>query len=65
MKKKAKKVGRPRKAVKEINRQVQFGRRPQEDIDLIDAAAEEAGMTRAEWAWSVLLPAARRRTKRP
>jgi len=54
------KLGRPPKEVKEINPQVQFGRRPQEDIDQVDAAAKLAGVSRAAWAWTVLLRAAKR-----
>jgi hypothetical protein len=54
------KIGRPPKAVKEINPQVQFGRRPQADVDLVDAAAQAAGKSRAEWAWEILLRAAKR-----
>ena len=57
--KKKPKLGRPPKAVKEVNPQVQFGRRCQEDIDLIDAAAKAAGQNRASWAWDVLLREAR------
>jgi hypothetical protein len=55
-----KKLGRPPKATKEINPQVQFGRHPQSEIDEIDAAARAANKTRAEWAWEKLLRAARR-----
>lgn len=55
-----KKAGRPPKANKEINPQVQFGRRPQADVDLIDQAATKAGKNRAQWAWEVLLRAAKR-----
>lgn len=57
------KGGRPRKAVKEINPQVQIGRHPQDEIDLIDEAANEAGKTRSEWAWEKLLRAAKRETR--
>ena len=59
MKKKAK-LGRPPKAVKEINPQVQIGRHPQEEIDLIDAAAKAKELTRSAWAWAILIRAARR-----
>ena len=59
-----KRIGRPPKAVKEINPQVQFGRRAQCDIDAIDAAAAAAVMSRAEWAWEVLLKAAKRQLRK-
>ncbi len=55
--------GRPPKAVKEINPQVQVGRHPQSEIDEIDAAAGAAGKTRSDWAWPILLRAARRKAK--
>jgi hypothetical protein len=59
-----KRIGRPPKLVKQINPQVQFGRREQADIDAIDAAAAAAGMSRAEWAWEVLLEAAKWQARR-
>ena len=55
-----KKAGRPPKETKQINPQVQFGRRSQADVDLVDQAAAAAGQTRAQWAWDILLRAARR-----
>ena len=53
-------LGRPPKAVKEINPQVQIGRHPQDEIDLIDAAAKAKGLTRSAWAWAILMRAAKR-----
>lgn len=61
----ANKGGRPRKAIKETNPQIQFGRRPQADIDLVNAAAKKAGLTRAQWAWNILLKAAKRQLSKP
>ena len=57
-----KKLGRPPKppGSHQINPQIQFGRRCQADVDAVDAAAKAAGMGRAEWAWMVLLKAAKR-----
>lgn len=60
MSKKINKGGRPRKVVKEINPQVQIGRHPQDEIDMIDETAKAAGKTRSEWAWEKLLRAAKR-----
>lgn len=57
--------GRPPKPAGEkyANPQVQIGRHPQEEIDLIDEAANAAGKTRSEWAWEKLLRAAKRETR--
>lgn len=52
--------GRPRKAVSEVNPQVQIGRHPEDEIDAVDAAAKAAGKTRSDWAWEKLIVAARR-----
>lgn len=59
------KGGRPRKPAAEryVNPQVQFGRHPQEEIDLIDEAAKAAGKTRSAWAWKILLRAAKRQLR--
>ena len=57
------KGGRPRKEIKEINPAVQIGRHPQNEIDLVDAAAKAAGKTRSEWAWEKLLRAAIRESR--
>lgn len=54
-------MARPKKAIKEINPQIQFGRRCAEDVALVDAAAEAEGKSRAAWAWETLLRAARKR----
>ena len=40
--------------------QIQFGRRSQEDIDLIDQAASIEGQTRAGWVWPILIREARK-----
>ena len=40
--------------------QIQFGRRSQEDIDLIDQAAYIAGQTRAGWVWPILIREAKK-----
>ncbi len=58
-----KKRGRPPKAVKEVNPQVQIGRHPQDEIDLIDEAAKAAGSDRSNWAWPILLRAAKRQMR--
>lgn len=59
MPKKAKKRGRPPKAVKETNPQVQIGRHPQPEIDMIDAASRKAkAPNRSAWAWPILMEAA-------
>lgn len=59
------KRGRPRKKPSEKyrNPQVQIGRHPQEEIDLVDQAANAAGKTRSDWAWDKLLRAAKRETQ--
>ncbi len=57
------KVGRPRKAVKEINPVRQIGRWPDDQWELIRAAAECKGVSVAEWARAVLLAAAKRGNK--
>ena len=56
-------VGRPRKAVKEINPVRQIGRWPDDQWELIRHAADRAGLSVAEWARGILLRAARRRIK--
>ena len=53
-------AGRPPVAEKKTNVQAQFGRRPKEDVDMIDEAAKLTGKTRAAWAWPILLAAARK-----
>jgi hypothetical protein len=60
MSKKPKPVGRPPKKVKEINPVRQVGRWPDDQWELIRAAAERSGVSVAEWARAVLLRAARR-----
>lgn len=59
------KRGRPRKPAgqKFRNVQAQFGRHPQEEVDLIDEAARMAGLTRSAWAWAVLMRAAKRKLR--
>jgi hypothetical protein len=54
------KVGRPRKKVKEINPVRQIGRWPDDQWELIRAAAERSGKNVAEWAREILLRAAKR-----
>ena len=60
-----KRKGAGRKPVSEsaVNPQVQIGRHPQKEIDLIDEAAKAAGKSRSEWAWEKLLRAAKRETR--
>ena len=58
-----KKVGRPPKKVKEINPVRQIGRWPDDQWDLIRAAAEGSGVSVAEWAREILLRAAKRQVK--
>lgn len=58
-----KRIGRPPKAEKEINPQVQIGRHPQDEIDLIDAAARASELSRSEWAWPILIKAATKKKK--
>ncbi len=53
-------AGRKRKLISEVNPQVQIGRHPQEEIDLIDAAARAQKQTRSQWAWGKLLRAAKK-----
>jgi hypothetical protein len=53
-------AGRKKKLVNEVNPQVQIGRHPQEEIDLIDAAAKAKKQTRSQWAWGKLLRAAKK-----
>lgn len=40
--------------------QIQFGRRLQEDIDLIDQAASIVGQTRVGWVWPILIREAKK-----
>ena len=54
-------VGRPRKAVRQINPVRQIGRWTDEDWEKIRQAARAAGLTVAGWAKRVLKRAARRR----
>lgn len=63
MKESKPRLGRPPKAVKEINPQVQIGRHPQDEIDMIDEAAKAAGADRSNWAWAILLRAAKRQMR--
>ena len=60
MSKKPKPVGRPPKKVKEINPVRQIGRWPDDQWELIRAAADRAGLSVAEWARAILLRAAKR-----
>jgi hypothetical protein len=60
MSKKPKPVGRPPKKVKEINPVRQIGRWPDDQWELIRAAAERKGISVAEWARDILLRAAKR-----
>lgn len=53
-------AGRKKKAVSEQRPQIQFGRRSQEDIDLIDEAASIEGETRAGWVWPILIREAKK-----
>ena len=55
--------GRPRKKQKEINPVRQIGRWPDDQWDLIRQAADEAGLSVAEWARRILLRAAKRKVK--
>lgn len=55
--------GRPKKAHKEINPVRQIGRWPDEQWELIQAAAGNAGTSVAEWAREILLRAANRARK--
>jgi hypothetical protein len=54
------KMGRPPKKVKEINPVRQIGRWPDEDWELIRAAAKRSGTNVADWARQILLRAAKR-----
>lgn len=60
----AKKRGRPPKAVKQINPHVTVGRHPVEEIETIDAAAAEFGISRSAWAWPILMHAAKLQKQR-
>ena len=60
---KQRKVGRPRKAEKEINPVRQIGRWPDDQWELIRKAADNSGVSVAEWAREILLRAARRAVK--
>jgi len=57
---KSKPVGRPPKKVKEINPVRQIGRWPDDQWEIIRAAAERKGVSVAEWARDILLRAAKR-----
>jgi hypothetical protein len=56
-------LGRPPKAEKEINPVRQIGRWPDDQWGLIREAADNAGLSVAEWARDILLRAAKRRVK--
>jgi hypothetical protein len=56
-------VGRPPKKVKEINPVRQIGRWPDDQWELIRAAADRDGVSVAEWARTILLRAANRGVK--
>jgi hypothetical protein len=53
-------AGRKKKEKSEQLPQVQFGRRSQDDIDLIDKAASIEGETRAGWVWPILIREAKK-----
>jgi len=58
------KLGRPPKAIKETNPQVQIGRHPQDEIDLIKQAIERSGAKHlSEWGWPILLDAAKKQLR--
>jgi hypothetical protein len=58
-----KRMGRPPKAVKEINPVRQVGRWTDEQWQLVQAAAKAADVSVAEWAREKLLRAAKRQLK--
>jgi len=60
MSKKHRGPGRPKKAKKEINPVRQIGRWPDDQWELVQAAALNAGTSVAEWAREILLRAAKR-----
>jgi uncharacterized protein (DUF1778 family) len=61
------KGGRPPKPASEkySNPPVQIGRHPQDEIDLIDAAAKASESNRSLWAWPILIEAAKKQLGQP
>lgn len=55
---------KPSNEPSKIGTQVQFGRHPQEEIDLIDQAAAIEGETRSAWVWPILMREAKKAIKK-